>query len=79
MVGRARVEVRLASGRRVAEEGSIATCRDDMASGGADRKFAACMEAGGRGSAAPGALALARHLEDEDDAVARLVALLAGD
>ena len=79
MIAPARVEVVLATGARLAMDGSATTCRADLAAGGADRKFASCMTAGGRAGRIGEALALLRGIEDEPDAISRLVALLADE
>lgn len=77
MVAPARVEIQLRDGTRLAGDGSPATCRADLAAGQAEGKFAGCMRVGGRAGGIEPTLALVRRLEDEPDAVSKLVRLLA--
>ncbi|MBI2527524.1 MAG: MmgE/PrpD family protein [Candidatus Rokubacteria bacterium] len=79
MIAPARVEVALASGVRVGVEATPETCREDLAGGGAERKFRSCMAAGGRGSVTERALGVLAHLEDRADAVSSLVSIMAGE
>jgi 2-methylcitrate dehydratase PrpD len=79
MIGPARVELVLRDGSRIATNASIESCRNDLASGGAERKFRRAMEAGALGSRAEPLAALLKRLETDADAVSRLVGLLTGD